>query len=173
MPDRERMRDAAFPANIPADWNGAVGGYYGGPREFRQWEPAEWARFRKHRKLPIWVAGFEGKAEGEQAVAALKALHVPRGAYTALDLETRVDKTYVEHFGQVLQAAGYKVWVYGSAGTVFENPCLNGYWVADYAGKGPYMYPHRHVRATQYAEGNEFDSSTVRAWTYFQGTWWR
>jgi hypothetical protein len=34
------------------------------------------------------------------------------------------------------------------------------------------MYDHRHVRATQYAEGQDYDSSTVRDWTYNSGTWW-
>ena len=73
--------------------------------------------------------------------------------------------------GQVLQAAGYKVWVYGQRVLVFGNPRLNGYWVADYAGKGPFMYDHRHVRATQYAEGQNYDTSTVRDSTC-SSAWW-
>jgi len=28
------------------------------------------------------------------------------------------------------------------------------------------------VRATQYATGPKYDSSTVRDWTYNLGTWW-
>ena len=97
---------------------------------------------------------------------------MPTRVYTVIDMEGRVDKTYVESFGQALQAAGYKVWVYGQASTVFGNPRLNGYWVADYANRGPFMYNHMHVRATQYAEGQNFDSSTVRDWTYNSGPWW-
>lgn len=172
----ERMRDAAFAGNIDPGWNGAIGGYYGGPRAFNVWSGDDWARFRGHRKLPIWVGGFEGHDEGEEAVAALKQLGVPKGRFTALDLETRVDKTYVEHFGRVVGHAGYRVFVYGSAATVFDNPQLDGYWVADYAGKGPFMYapePGKLVRATQYAEGQDFDSSTVKFWTYRFGAWWR
>ena len=57
--------------------------------------------------------------------------------------------------------------------SVFSIPRLNGYWVADYAGIGPFMYDHRHVRATQYATGPDYDSSTVRDWTYNFGTWWK
>jgi hypothetical protein len=168
----ERMRDSAFATNIDQAWNGAVGGYYGGPNAFNVWSSEDWKRFRPNRKLPIWVAGQNGQDEGKHAVEALHALGVPRRVYTAVDMESRVDKTYVEHFGETLQAAGYKVFVYGSVSSVFDNPRINGYWVADYADKGPFMYDHRHVRATQYATGPKYDSSTVRDWTYNFGTWW-
>lgn len=168
----ERMRDSAFASNISTSWAGAVGGYYGGPDAYNVWAPGDWKQFNRNRKLPIWVGGQDGAGEAKQAIDALRALGVPRRVYTALDMEDRVDKTYVEHFGQALQAARYKVWVYGQASTVFGNPRLNGYWVADYAGKGPFMYDHRHVRATQYASGQNYDSSTVRDWTFNSGPWW-
>jgi len=168
----ERMRDSAFATNIDQAWAGAVGGYYGGPDAYNVWSPGDWKRFTRNRKLPIWVAGLNGEIEGKSAVEALRALHVPARVYTAVDMENRVDKTYVEHFGQVLQAAGYKVWVYGSASSVFSNPRINGYWVADYAGRGPFMSRHPHVRATQYATTEQYDSSTVRDWTYHSGPWW-
>jgi hypothetical protein len=168
----ERMRDSAFPANIDQAWPGAVGGYYGGPSAYNVWAPDHWKKFHGNRKLPIWVGGQDGAREGTRAIHALRALGVPTGVYTALDMETRVDKSYVDAFGQALQAAGYKVWVYGSASSVFSNPPLNGYWVADYAGTGPFMYNHAHVRATQYATGVQYDSSTVRDWTYQFGPWW-
>jgi len=168
----ERMRDSAFAANIGQGWAGAVGGYYGGPNAYHVWSPGDWKRFHSNRKLPIWVAGQDGHGEGRAAAGALHALGVPQHVYTAVDMENRADKTYVEHFGEALQAAGYKIFVYGSASSVFSNPHLNGYWVADYAGKGPFMYDHQHVRATQYATGPDYDSSTVRDWTYNFGTWW-
>lgn len=168
----ERMRDAAFAATIDSSWAGAVGGYYGGPTAFNVWAPGEWELFHGNRKLPIWVAGLDGSGEGKTAIRALRALGVPTGAYTVVDMENRVDKTYVENFGHALQAAGYKVWVYGSSSSVFANPRLNGYWVADYAGTGAFMYNHAHVRATQYATGANYDSSTVRDWTYNSGPWW-
>ena len=168
----ERMRDSAFAANINPSWAGAVGGYYGGPDAFNVWAPGDWTRFHRNRKQPIWVGGTDGPGEGEQAIKALRDLGVPKRVYTVIDMEGRVDKLYVEHFGQALQAAGYKVWVYGQASTVFGNPRLNGYWVADWAGRGPFMYDHRHVRATQYAKGQDYDSSTVRDWTFNSGPWW-
>jgi Rv2525c-like, glycoside hydrolase-like domain len=170
---RELMRDAAFAANISQSWTGAVGGYYGGPNAFHVWSRADWQRFAANRKLPIWVAGQDGAGEASQAVRRLHRLGVPQGVFTAVDMETRVDKTYLAAFGEVLQRAGYKVWVYGSASTVFGNPSLNGYWVADYAGIGPFMYDHLHVRATQYTPGQEFDSSTVKHWSYYSGPWWK
>jgi hypothetical protein len=169
----ERMRDAAFAVDISQSWPGAVAGYYGGPNAYHVWAPGDWARFSGNRKLPIWVAGLNGSEEGATAVSALRALRVPQSSYTAVDMETRVDNTYLNNFGSVLQAAGYKVWVYGSASTVFSNPGFNGYWVADYAGIGPFMYNHLGVRATQYAPGPAYDSSTVKDWTYSSGTWWK
>jgi hypothetical protein len=171
----EAMRDAAFAEDIPADWKGAVGGYYGGPRALNMWTVTDWQRFRGHRKLPTWVGGLGGQPEGVQAVASLKFLGVPPGCWTALDMETRVDRTYVAEFGLVLADAGYRVWVYGSASTVFGNPPLDGYWVASYAGRGPFMAKDPlggEVRATQYATLPGWDSSTVKPWTLNEGTWW-
>jgi glycoside hydrolase-like protein len=167
---QERMRDAAFPGGLDG-WGRAVAGYYGGPNAYNVWANGDWLRFKGLRKLPIWVGGNDGTAEGRQAVAELRALGVPKGAYTASDMETRVDRTYLDAFGAVLHAAGYKVWVYGSASTVFGNPKLDGYWVADYAGRGAFNYAG--ARVTQYASGPAYDSSAVRWWTYTFGTWWR
>lgn len=170
---RLRMRDAEFETNIVTSWHRAVAGYYGGPRAARVWPREAWKRFPQNRKLPIWVGGWDGINEGINAVDLLRALGVPKGCFTALDLEMRVDRTYVEHFGRALNAAGYKVWVYGSASTVFGNPPLNGYWVAEYAGIGPFMYKHKNVRATQYASGAKYDHSSVKTWSYYFGKWWR
>lgn len=158
------MGDAAFAVNLNGTSFTAVGGYYGGPNAFHVWTAGDWGRFTG-AKLPIWVGGFNGAGEGEQAVKALQALGVPQGSVTALDMEGRKDDTYVNAFGAVLQQAGYKVWVYGSASSVFGNPQLNGYWVADYRGIGPFMYSAPGVRATQYQSGSLYDSSLVKEWT--------
>jgi hypothetical protein len=156
--------DAAFAANIPPGFDIAFG-YYGGPNAYHVWNKADWARF-PGTKVPVWVGGFNGDGEGTEAVKALRALTVPRGAITVLDMETRVDKTYVTAFGGVLHDAGYRTWVYGSAATVFGNPQLNGYWVADYTGQ-PFMHSHLGARATQYAADLPpgFDASLVKEWT--------
>ena len=118
------------------------------------------------RRSPSGSAATPALDEGTQAVAALHALNVPKGAVTVLDMETRVDKTYVHAFAGPVQDAGYKIWVYGSASTVFGNPQLNGYWVADYTGV-PHMHPQVGTRATQYAADLPpgFDASLIKAWT--------
>lgn len=185
MSDTERLRDAAYATSIdPATWDRAVAGYYGGPGAYHVWEPGDWKRFTRHKKLPIWVPATgdkNGTADGHAAVAALAALGVPAHVWTVLDMELMVDRTYVEAFGRVLNAAGYKVWVYGSASTVFKNPQLDGYWVADYKEIGAYMYKtagNVEIRATQYASpgtgsGGPWDSSTVAEFTFHERPrWW-
>lgn len=158
------MEDAAFPENEQG-FTGPVAGYFGGPEAFHVWPLDAWANFPHNPKLPIWVGGFGGHREGVQAVSALRAMRVPPGSVIANDMEERIDRTYLDNFCQVVHGAGYKVWVYGSASTVFNNPQHNGYWVADYAGIGPFMYEHDGVRATQYQPGPAVDFSTVKAWT--------
>lgn len=163
-------RDAAFPANLHG-WAGTVFGYYGGPLAFNVWDQSAWRAFGSF-KVPIWVGGYGGTPEGEQAVAALHSLEVPAGCETMLDMETRVDRTYVANFGKALQAAGYRVLVYGSTSTVFKNPQLNGYAVADPTGV-PHMYPHPGVRMTQYAFGQLFDQDVIKHWIAADGHLWR
>ncbi len=76
---------------------------------------------------------------------------------------------WVRH--SVMRWAGFYAWVYGSASTVFGNPSADGYWVADYAGIGPFLYPHRFVKATQYDNGPNYDSSLVKHWQYDWRLW--
>lgn len=157
------MGDAAFAANLDGTKFDAVGGYLPSPNAFHAWATGEWEAIPGY-KLPIWVGGFAGMREGEQCLTELENLHVPAGKVVALDLEGRIDITYVSAFGAILQHHGYKVWPYGSADTLFENPQLNGYWVADYAGIGQFMYAHPGTRATQWTDGAKYDQSTVKPW---------
>jgi hypothetical protein len=161
------MFDASTPpATAPADFEAAAG-YIGGDTP-HVWTSAEWDRFRHLYKLPVYVRSNDGTDPVTDAFAALEQLYrlgVPmgKGLRVALDLETRVAPAYVDGFHAVLAWAGYRVWVYGSASTLFGNPACEGYWVADYAGKGPFMYSHSLVRATQWTAGKEYDSSLVTA----------
>lgn len=169
-----RMADAAYASNIPPGFE-IVAGYYGGPEEFRQWPAADWERFPGW-KLPIWVGGLSGATEGRQAVTALQLLNVPPGSLTVLDMETRQDHTYVAAFGETLQQAGYKVWTYGSLSTVYGNPQLNGYWVADYTSDMRAIdaaLQTSGVRAVQYAADQPpgYDASLVKPWT--EGEMWK
>ena len=166
-----RMADAAFAANIPPGFQIAAG-YYGGPDAYHVWPTSDWGRFPGFR-LPIWVGGLDGKGEAADAAVVLSGLGVPPGSITVLDMEARKDITYVEAFGAAMKTAGYKTWVYGSAGAVFRNPPLNGYWVADYGLSAEQMMSVLelpHVRAVQYASYPAFDPSLVKPWT--EGEMW-
>ena len=177
----ERMRDSAFASNIPTSWKGAVAGYVAGGDPFHVWTKAEWARFPRNRKLPIFVQSNPQRAnptnDAIQCIKDLANLGVTKGCIVALDLETGIDRGYVAQFGHVLNTCSFKVWPYGSVSSLFANPVLDGWWVADYKGIGPFMENHPNVRATQYADppasGGQWDSSTVKWYQYYRGKWWR
>lgn len=157
------MGDAAFPQALDGTHFNAVGGYLRSPQAFNPWPDSAWAGV-PGPKLPIWVAGMNGMDDANNVLAQLAALHVPVGSLVAVDMEERIDVTYVNHIYAILHHNGYKMWLYGSADFVFRMPRCNGYWVADYAGIGPFMYAHQAVRATQWTNGSLYDQSTVRTW---------
>lgn len=157
------MGDAAFAPGLFGTHFDAVAGYLSSGHEVNPWSVEDWQGV-VGPKLPIWVAGFNGKMDAESCLNGVWTIGATKGCYVAVDMEARVDETYVAAFGAIMQHEGYKVLVYGSASTVFNHPQLNGYWVADYAGIGPFMYNHPGVRATQYQPGPNYDSSTVRPW---------
>ena len=175
-----KMADAAFAQDITPGFEIAAG-YYGGEGAFRVWPAADWARFPGYR-LPIWVpspGNKDGEVDGTEALAALRALKVTPGAFTVLDMEALRDRTYVEAFGAALHGTvlgqGYRVWVYGSRSTVFGNPPLNGYWVADYGistTEGLRLLESPHVRAWQHTPNIApgYDASLVKEWT--EGGMW-
>lgn len=180
----ERFRDSAYSANIPADWGGGVAGYLSGGDPYHVWNAADWARFPRNRKLPIFVRSNPGNASGAMAdaQAAMAALYyhgVPSGKYVALDVETAKDPGYVDNWCSIMQHFRCLPIAYGSASTLFANPAPR-YWVADYRGTGPFMHaePGHHVIMTQYASpatgsGGQWDSSTCAPWQYFDsGRWW-
>lgn len=167
------MLDAAYRTDlnnadgalIPA---AAYAGYLNSPMAYHPWSAGDWASLSGKRKLPIWVAGMAGLPDAEEALDQLTALRVPVGSVIAVDMENRVDETYITNFFAVMFHAKYKVWVYGSASSVFSMPACNGYWVADYAGIGAFMYPHKTVRATQWTNGLFYDTSAIMAWVLRQ-----
>jgi hypothetical protein len=180
---QEHMRDAAYAANIPTPWGGAVAGYLNSRPEgdpAHPWTASDWIKFQANRKLPIFVQSHPVTDMAEaDAFATLKALYdigAPAGIRTALDLETAIDAEYVRRYGKVMRWSGFRVWVYGSASTVFGNPPLDGYWVADYLDGQPFLYDHPDVRATQYTNNppaSKYDSSAIRNWVYADvAHWW-
>lgn len=177
----ERMRDSDDADAIPVTWTGVVGGYLHVGDPAGPWTRADWDRFPRNRKLPIVERSNPNQsdpvADAFAALGELYSLGVPKGVHTALAIETARAPSYVTAYGKVMAWAGYKVWVYGSASTLFSNPALDGRWVADYKDTGPFMYPDSSVRATQYANpstgsGGHWDSSSVRWWQYHMTRWW-
>lgn len=174
-----RMEDAAFAVNLSGTYDVGAG-YYGGPNAYHIWGGADFKlaalHATTHRVLPIWVAGQNGADEGATAVQFLKDLGVPYGAYTAVDMEGRKDRTYTERFYTVLRGAGYRVWVYGSRDFVFANPQCNGYWVAEYGittQQAMNILESPGVRAVQYEPNIPpgHDDSLLREWT--EASMWR
>lgn len=169
----EPMADAAFAANIPPGFAIAAG-YYPGKADFHPWAPPDWGLFPGYR-LPITVPADPGNgpADGAAALAYLRGtLKVPAGCLTVVDMEARVDVEYVLNFGAALQQ-GYRVLVYGSRSTVFYNPPLNGYWVAQYGITGQQiaeLLAVPHVRAIQIANHPGYDASLVKRWV--EGEMW-
>lgn len=158
------MLDAAYAQDLDGTDANAVGGYLDSPNALHPWSSSDWAGI-PGPKLPIWVAGDAGEPEAETVLSQLTMLGVPMRGYVAVDMETRVDVTYVTKFGAILQHNRYRVLVYGSAETVFQMPQLNGYWVAGYLDPPePYMYPHQGVRATQWEAGTRYDTSAIKSW---------
>jgi len=164
------MGDAALPSGLNGTSFPAVAGYFGGPNAYNVWSKTQFRSFRG-LKLPIWVSGFDGKGEGIDAVAALKTLGVPPqthgdGTFTAVDMETRRDRTYLANYTAVLNSAGYRVLDYGSLNDVFHDLKLNGYWVADYTdlSTAEDVLAQEGVRAVQFKTGKDYDVSLVKDW---------
>jgi hypothetical protein len=161
--------DAAYPEDITKGFGGVVCGYFGGPNAFNVWAISAWLQFRSNPKVPIWVAGYNGTDESKDALAAIRQLGLPKGCPIAVDMENRVDDSYLLNFAVPIQNTGYPVLVYGSVSTVFRNRQMNGYWVADWTGQehmaiNPDTGSRIGVRGTQWAEGPLFDSSAWKQW---------
>lgn len=174
MPNWATCGDAAFADNLRGTNFDAVAGYLDAPNATHPWSKNDWA-LAPGPKLPIWVANFgqkNGRNDAEKALAQLDALGVKehKTHYVALDMEMSKDKTYCTAFGTILQHHGFRVLVYGSASTVFINPQLNGYWVAEYIFT-PFMHSHPGTRMTQWTDGDKYDQSTVKPWILEY--WWR
>lgn len=168
--DYATMGDAAFANNLDGTDFDAVAGYLHSPEAFHGWSEGDFFAI-PGPKLPIYVATMNGTNDANQTLEQVKSLGIPfhKGIYVAYDLETRIDKSCVGAYGALMQHYGFKVLVYGSASTVFNNPQLNGYWVADYV-QHRFMYSHMGVRMTQCIEGELYDVSTVKRWT-LQSFW--
>ena len=162
-------RDAAYASNI-GNFGGIVGGYIGGPNAYHVWSKTDWAMFPSQPKLPIWVAGYNGDDDGNACLAVLRGLGLSK-IVIAVDMELRRDISYLNEFAATVQGAGYLILVYGSLSTVFGNPKLNGYWVADWTGQAhmalnPETGDSLGIRGTQYLPDVSpgYDVSVWKEW---------
>lgn len=141
------MFDAAVPqqASLIESFDVAGGyiGYQGATPHV--WSKADWdsqpCRFRFPIFVPSWWAnlGWDTVRDVQAAAGALAALGVPQGSTIGLDMETRVQPSYVSLFIKGMNARGYPVLVYGSLAYVVQNPLpsnsQSGYWPADWNGE--------------------------------------
>ncbi len=115
--------------------------------------------------LPGWVRSnptpTKATADGQGAVAWLLRNGAPQGIATFLDLETAVTPAYVDAYGAVLHAAGFRVLPYTSRVNMGKNPPLDGYFVADPTDPPKTLY--QGSVATQYAYMGAYDLSVITA----------
>lgn len=124
------------------------------------WSAAEVAGQPERFRLPAYVrsyAGVDPHADATAFIQWLASVHAPPGIATVLDLEELVDPAYVASFGGAMHAAGFLVLPYGSTSTLFRNPKLDGYFVAD-PGAGS-MYSG--AVATQFLYAGSYDLSWI------------
>jgi hypothetical protein len=121
------------------------------------WTDAEIAGQSARWRLPSYVcdnpAQRNAAADAADAVAWLRAHHVPAGSALALDYEEAIDADYVTTFDQVVRAAGWTLLLYGALDFVTQNPRPSaGYWTASWTGE-----PHMDAvaAATQYASDTQ------------------
>jgi hypothetical protein len=132
--------DAAYPSGHSAPEGATVTcGYIGGDA-LHVWSASDWKLWNTRYRVPIWVRSNPGyvnaTVDANAALDALNAIHAP---------------------------APYKIAVYGSVDSVFQNPVADGYWPADPTGKS-HLYNHANVIATQYAFDGTFDVSEIDDW---------
>lgn len=159
--------DAAYPPAVPPTTD-VVLFYAPGGNQLNAWTLTEITAQHARYRLPIFVRSNPTHANATTDATNFKnwliAIECPVGSSVVLDLETAVDATYVNTFGSLLRAGGYKVLPYGSSSTLLRNPVLDGYFMAK---PGPAVIPSGCV-AVQYGGTSAYDldiiASTVALW---------
>ena len=127
--------DAAWPPAHPPVADG-VCIYIGGDTP-HVWSLADIASQKARYRLPIFVRsnppGPGAAADAASAVAALHSIGAPRGTLGRLGHGDCSDAAYIRAVYGDLNAAGYKLIVYGTQSTVMGNDNPDGlYWGADW-----------------------------------------
>jgi hypothetical protein len=159
----KRMWDAISPNAGPATWEVAAG-YIPGGDAFHGWTDSEWRSERARYRLPIFVRSnpndaAQGHTEGLVTLAWCNRHAQPKGTTVALDLETAINRAYVNAFSTTVLNGGYQTVAYGSLSSLYSNPKPSGgFWSAHWTGT-----PHieQGSVATQYANPGAYDSSLI------------
>lgn len=157
--------DAAYPPGAAPVGDQVVMGYLGGNTP-HVWAPADWASQRARFRIGIWtrsnpIDAEQGTAEGIAAAAAWKGLGATPGSLIVLDYETAINAGYVQAFDAAVRAGGFRLALYGSKSTLFQNPAPSGgYFPADLTGT-PHLYPGAVL--TQYRFESAWDDDVVSA----------
>lgn len=144
------MADAKIPLSSWPPIADAINIYVGGNNN-TPWTDQQIAELppRLRWRLPCWVygPGRNGEADGEAFEGWLDSHGVPNSALVLLDMETWVDRGYVQAFDSVVRRPTA---LYGSIYSLFANPQLDGWDPADWTGF-PHLFAHAGVLITQYA----------------------
>jgi hypothetical protein len=105
------VQDAAFPTGAALQPGVIVSAGYIGGDAIHVWTATDWAHWGTRYRVPIWVRSdpqnVDPTTDGQACLAALQAVGAP---------------------------PPYLVLPYGSSSTIFQNPQVDGYWVAFYDG---------------------------------------
>lgn len=153
------MRDAAYPSSLePSTLAELI--YMWGDTPNPKMPADSTARY----KVPTCVrSNPQQTTPGYDAGGFIEKLHeggVPAGVVTILDLEEAIDPAWVLGYGELVHAAGYLVWPYGSTDFLFRNPPLDGYFVGN-PTQIPHLWPGS--RATQWGFFGAYDLSLIAA----------
>jgi len=133
------------------------------------WTPDEWNRYlsadRELRVLPVYVHNYPDGNPADDAADAIEAVRALGWAphltgrqrrWIVLDTEVSIMPAYVAEFGKAIDAGGFRMLVYGSAGFVFGNPSPDGYWVSHLTPHAPTGLPPAGL-GIQWRFGSQWD----------------
>jgi Putative peptidoglycan binding domain len=164
------MYDAAYAVKPPGF---QVTAFYIGGATPHVWTEQEINDYTYPIKLPIYTPRYfqtgnlDPATDFAECLAALKRVGAPKGTAVAIDFETLINSYYVTTLNSELMGEGYGMLLYGSTGSVFQNPKpFCGYWAATRPGNDGYsgagnLYPGS--AATQFAAAEAFDSNVIES----------
>lgn len=166
------MEDSAWP--FPAGQEPAADTVliYGPGDTPHTWTPGDINEQTARYRFPGFVRsnplGASYVQDCNAMVAWLKSIGAPIGIAVFWDMETAVAPGYLSAVGHIMNLEGYKVLPYGSIGSVWQNPLLDGLFVSHPDGVPHLCTPIRcgnglNVNAliTQYLFAGSYDMSLI------------